>query len=261
MGSTPFGLLSRDEADSYANCRSRSTEPAEGRLCPNCAQQSRCSIPCSRCFRHRPTDRFPPFLFAATLAESVIGTSLGPYKIIEQLGAGGMSEVYLGEDTRLGRKVTIKALPAEFASDPERLARFEQEARAAAALNHPHIAAVFDVGPGFKLLRATSSPLRRLPACARRQDRIKIRGGPSRDSSVLSTAYGTPDYHGSQCHGGGIPTVSAELDSPSEERRAAPHEFQLRPNHLHTTVGLRRRNRAAHKEQEVGTLHPLFRSN
>ena len=76
----------------------------------------------------------------------MIGTSLGPYKIIEQLGAGGMGEVYLGEDTRLGRKVAIKVLPAEFASDPERLARFEQEARAAAALNHPHIAVVHDVG-------------------------------------------------------------------------------------------------------------------
>ncbi|MFQ5742996.1 MAG: protein kinase [Acidobacteriota bacterium] len=76
----------------------------------------------------------------------MIGESLGPYKIIERLGAGGMGEVYLGEDTRLGRKVAIKVLPQEFASDPERLARFEQEARAAAALNHPHIAAVFDVG-------------------------------------------------------------------------------------------------------------------
>ena len=76
----------------------------------------------------------------------MIDTNLGPYKILEQLGAGGMGEVWLGEDTRLGRKVAIKVLPAEFASDPERLARFEQEARAAAALNHPHIAAVFDVG-------------------------------------------------------------------------------------------------------------------
>ncbi len=55
----------------------------------------------------------------------MIGTSLGPYKIIEQLGAGGMGEVYLGEDTRLGRKVAIKVLPEECASDPERLARFE----------------------------------------------------------------------------------------------------------------------------------------
>ncbi len=74
------------------------------------------------------------------------GTNLGPYQILEKLGEGGMGEVWLGEDSRLGRKVAVKVLPTEFASNPERLARFEQEARAAAALNHPHIAAVHDVG-------------------------------------------------------------------------------------------------------------------
>ena len=93
-----------------------------------------------------PTDNFSRSSVLTTTAISVIGTSLGPYKIVEQLGAGGMGEVYLGEDTRLGRKVAIKVLPAEFAADPERLARFEQEARAAAALNHPHIAVVHDIG-------------------------------------------------------------------------------------------------------------------
>lgn len=76
----------------------------------------------------------------------MVGKALGPYKILEQLGAGGMGEVYLAEDSRLGRKVAIKVLPAQFAADEERLARFEQEARAAAALNHPNIAVVHDIG-------------------------------------------------------------------------------------------------------------------
>jgi Tol biopolymer transport system component len=74
------------------------------------------------------------------------GTRLGPYEIVAPVGAGGMGEVYRATDPRLGRQVAVKVLPAEFAADPDRLSRFEQEARAAAALNHPHIAAVFDIG-------------------------------------------------------------------------------------------------------------------
>ena len=69
----------------------------------------------------------------------MVGKTLGHYEILELLGKGGMGEVYLGEDTRLGRKVAIKVLPEEYASDPERLARFEQEARAAAALNNKRL--------------------------------------------------------------------------------------------------------------------------
>ena len=72
----------------------------------------------------------------------MVGKTLGHYEILEPLGAGGMGEVYLGEDTRLGRKVAIKVLPEEYASDPERLARFEQEAKLLAALNHPNIATI-----------------------------------------------------------------------------------------------------------------------
>ena len=74
------------------------------------------------------------------------GTELGPYKIDRLLGAGGMGEVYYAQDTRLGRVVAIKVIPAIFATDRERLRRFEQEARAAAALNHPGVLAVYDVG-------------------------------------------------------------------------------------------------------------------
>ena len=74
------------------------------------------------------------------------GAKLGPYEIIAPLAAGGMGEVYRARDPRLGREVAIKVLPASFARDPERLRRFEQEARAAGALNHPNILIVYDLG-------------------------------------------------------------------------------------------------------------------
>ncbi len=74
------------------------------------------------------------------------GVKLGPYEIVSPLGAGGMGEVYRARDSRLERDVAVKVLPASFSSDAERLRRFEQEARAVAALNHPNILAVYDIG-------------------------------------------------------------------------------------------------------------------
>ena len=71
------------------------------------------------------------------------GTRLGPYEILAPLGAGGMGEVYRARDTKLGRDVALKVLPEDVATDPERLKRFEREARTLAALNHPHIAQVY----------------------------------------------------------------------------------------------------------------------
>ena len=71
------------------------------------------------------------------------GTRLGPYEIVSLLGAGGMGEVYRARDSRLGRDVAIKALPASLAHDADRLARFEREARLLASLNHPNIAAIY----------------------------------------------------------------------------------------------------------------------
>lgn len=74
------------------------------------------------------------------------GTTIGPYQIQSPLGAGGMGEVYRAHDARLGRDVAVKILPEAVAKDPDRLRRFEQEARSIAALNHPHILSVHDIG-------------------------------------------------------------------------------------------------------------------
>jgi serine/threonine protein kinase len=76
----------------------------------------------------------------------ISGTKFGPYEIQSPIGAGGMSEVYRAQDTRLGRDVAVKVLPESFSRESERLHRFEQEARAVAALNHPNILAIFDTG-------------------------------------------------------------------------------------------------------------------
>jgi serine/threonine protein kinase len=74
------------------------------------------------------------------------GARVGAYEVLGLLGAGGMGEVYRVRDPRLGREVAIKVLPSAFSEDAERLSRFEQEARAAAALSHPNILVVYDIG-------------------------------------------------------------------------------------------------------------------
>src|SRR3954454_3131982 len=74
------------------------------------------------------------------------GSLIGPYEILSALGAGGMGEVYQARDTRLGRLVALKLVRDDLASSPAALERFQQEARAAAALNHPNVCALYDVG-------------------------------------------------------------------------------------------------------------------
>jgi len=71
------------------------------------------------------------------------GTRLGPYEILSAIGAGGMGEVYRAQDKRLNRDVALKVIPDAFVSDPDRMARFEREAKLLASLNHPHIAAIY----------------------------------------------------------------------------------------------------------------------
>jgi serine/threonine protein kinase len=74
------------------------------------------------------------------------GSKLGPYEIVAQLGAGGMGEVWKARDTRLDRTVAIKVLPAHLSDNHDLKQRFEREARAVAALNHPHICTIHDIG-------------------------------------------------------------------------------------------------------------------
>jgi len=73
----------------------------------------------------------------------MVGTTLSHYKVIEKIGQGGMGVVYRAEDTNLSREVAIKVLPEQFTQDPQRLARFEREAKLLASLNHPNIAAIY----------------------------------------------------------------------------------------------------------------------
>ncbi len=93
----------------------------------------------------------PPAQAAAELleesrSESLAGQQIGPYRVTAPLAKGGMGEVYRALDTRLGREVAIKLMPAAFSSDQDRLRRFEQEARAAGMLNHPNVLTIYDIG-------------------------------------------------------------------------------------------------------------------
>jgi serine/threonine protein kinase len=81
-----------------------------------------------------------------TQGTAPLGARIGPYEIVGWLGAGGMGEVYRARDPRLGRDVAIKLIPAAASAEPSRVRRFEQESRAAAAIAHPNILAVYDVG-------------------------------------------------------------------------------------------------------------------
>jgi eukaryotic-like serine/threonine-protein kinase len=85
-------------------------------------------------------------LFVEAPARALSGTTLGVYRVLKQLGAGGMGEVYLAEDLRLGRQVALKLLPPTFTADPDRLRRFQREARATSSLNHPNIVTIYEIG-------------------------------------------------------------------------------------------------------------------
>ena len=79
-------------------------------------------------------------------SQSFSGEMIGDYRLIKELGRGGMGTVYLAYDTRLGRQAALKLLPSHLVNNPERVRRFQREARAASALNHPNIITIYDFG-------------------------------------------------------------------------------------------------------------------
>jgi serine/threonine protein kinase/Flp pilus assembly protein TadD len=97
-------------------------------------------------FIERPAFEVAAKMMADEDSKDVTGQAIGPYQILSRLGSGGMGDVYLAHDSRLDRNVALKLLPKYFPSDEQRLRRFEQEARAASALNHPNIITIFEVG-------------------------------------------------------------------------------------------------------------------
>ncbi len=125
------------------------------------------------------------------------GDQLGPYEVIDLLGSGGMGEVYRCRDPRLKREVAVKVLPAEMAGDADRMRRFEQEARATAALNHPNILAIYDVGT------FSGSPF--LVSEVLKGETLEKRLGAGALPARKATTYGLQIAHGlAAAHAGGI---------------------------------------------------------
>src|SRR3989441_11935362 len=96
-------------------------------------------------FLEKPALAKIAYEFAATAAPSWVGRQIGSYQFLSLLGSGGMGEVYRARDSKLKRDVAIKVLPDEFSRDPERVSRFQREVEVLASLNHPHIAAIYDL--------------------------------------------------------------------------------------------------------------------
>src|ERR1700683_3737867 len=120
------------------------------------------------------------------------GTKLGTYEIVAQIGAGGMGEVYRARDSKLGRDVAIKILPSSLSKDPERLRRFEQEARAAGQLNHPNSLTVHDFGMHDGAPYVVSERLEG----ERLRERLSVHGRSSRTGSSRSGSASSASVSG-----------------------------------------------------------------
>ena len=172
------------------------------------------------------------------------GTRLGPYEILSPLGAGGMGEVYRARDTRLGREVAVKVLPAEFARDTERLRRFEQEARATAALDHPNILVLHDIGSTVLSLRKAESPEAispNTPGLPRPPDGLAVTKGEGEPVHYIVTELLEGESLRDRLRGGPLtPAKAVEFGIQIAQGLAAAHEKgivhrDLKPENLFVT--------------------------
>lgn len=119
-------------------------------------------------FMERPAVSEVIGAMAESREQPVVGRKVGRYEVLSLLGRGGMGEVYLAKDVRIGRKVALKLLSSEFVQNRDRLRRFRQEAFAASSLNHPNIMTVYEVDEHDRLRRSRRSATRRLRSCFQR---------------------------------------------------------------------------------------------
>ena len=157
----------------------------------------------------------------------MIGKTLSRYKIVAKLGEGGMGEVYLAEDTELGREVALKVLPPMSEENPERLERFRREARAVASLNHPNIVTLFNVeeAEGRRLLIMERVEGKSL-------DRVLPPGGMPL-AEVFAYAIPTADALAAAGFGAtGVHALSRALDTPEGERLAKFNLVRLPPDEM-----------------------------
>ncbi len=152
-------------------------------------------------------------------------TKLGNYQILESIGAGGMGEVYVAEDPKLSRKVALKVLPPEMAARPERLMRFEREAKAVAALNHPNIVTIYSVEELALAMKDSDRALELMRAAVELESQT--------DKSGLSPGRVLPAHEQ-------LGDMLAELDRPREALAEYQASMDEAPRRFNTYLGAAR---------------------
>jgi serine/threonine protein kinase len=169
-------------------------------------------------FPDAPALALPAHFVSHLAPTAMVGRSLGSYHLTGLLGAGGMGEVYRARDTKLGRDVAIKILPRPFTSDPDRLARFEREARMLASLNHPNICAIYGLEEADGLRSWFSNPSRE------RRSRTS-----SQTSASAAGRWGSPLADAL--------TIARQVTEPSKSRTRGIIHRDLKPANIQLTPG------------------------